>query len=354
MAVVLVGAVVLPAVPRWVPASGSDASAAQVLARVRGADTVAWSGDVRTRGTLQLPDTDSFVGVARLLGEETDARIWWRDASHWRVDRVRQTGETGLRRDDQTLTSWVFESATTTIAPYSTIRLPDVSDLLPHQLAGLLLDGATDAEVSRLDDRRIAGHAADGLRLVPADDRTTIRRVDLWADRSTGLPLRVEIFGASPTALLTSAVTRVSFDQPSPDALAFDPPPGTTVRQRDAIDLAAGANVFAPFLLPDEIGGLPRRGDPVEFGAVGAYGRGPTAFVAVPLRRGVAARVRDQLARATTVEEGPAGTTLSVGPLSVLLTDGGRDRGRFLLAGTVTPQTLVDAAGDLADGVVVR
>jgi hypothetical protein len=353
--VVAIAAVLVPLAGGVVPARSSDLTATDVLDLVDESRSIGWSGDVSTRGTLSIPDTDSFAGVARLLGEEQDVRAWWRDPEHWRVDRVRATGETDLVREGDRVTSWVFESATATVAPYSSVRLPDVSDLLPNQLADRLLDGATDDELSRLPSRRVAGRDAVGLRLEPAGSATTIDQVDLWADASTGLPLLVEVSGTgSGRPVLTSEVTRLDTDRPSTDDVTFTPAPDAKVRTRDAVDLAAGANVFAPFVLPDSAGGLDRRGDPAELGAVGVYGRGPTALVAVPLRRDVVGAVRDQLSKAVSAEQTSAGTSLTVGPLSVLLTDGPRGRGTFLLAGTVTPQTLADAADELADQVRVQ
>lgn len=355
VAVATVAAVVLPNIGGIIPASSSDVSARTLLDQISDSRSVGWSGDVDTQGTLQIPDTDSFAGVARLLGERNDVRAWWKDPTHWRVDRVRQTGETDLVRDGDSVTSWEFESNTATISPYSSVRLPDVSDLLPNQLAARLLAGARDDEVSRIDARRIAGRDAPGVRLTPSGGQTTIGRVDVWADAATGLPLRVDVYGTGAARpVLTSEVTRLDTDAPSADDVSFAAATQAKVRNRDTVDLAAGANVFAPFTLPDAVAGLARRGEPADLGAVGVYGRGPTALVAIPLRRSVVGRVRDQLSKAASAQQTDAGTTLSVGPLSVLLTPRRRGGGTFLLAGTVTPQTLADAGTDLGQGVQVR
>ncbi len=48
------------------------------------------------------------------------------------------------------------------------------------------------------------------------------------------------------------------------------------------LDDVAQANAFAPFLLPMKVIGLARRGDLAALGAVGVYGRGPTALLALP------------------------------------------------------------------------
>ncbi len=348
--------VAAPIVVRVLPASGSDVTAADLRERIAASSSVPWSGEVRTRGTLQVPDTDSFGGVVDLLGESKTLRVWWRDATHWRVDDTRQTGESDLVRDAGTLTRWVFESGTATITPYATVRLPDASDVLPSRLAARLLSGATRDEIERLPARRVAGRSAAGLRLTPADPASTIDRADVWADERSGLPLRVEVYGdGDALPVVTSTLTDVDLGRPSADVTTFEVPATATVRRRDVIDVAAGANAFAPFELPDEVAGLDRTGDEDELGAVGVYGRGPTALIVIPLRRGLAGQVRDQLSTVSSARGSDAGTAIEVGPLSVLLTEGGRrSRGTFLLAGTVTPETLAQASTELAQKVTFR
>ncbi|MGH3457569.1 sigma-E factor regulatory protein RseB domain-containing protein [Aeromicrobium sp.] len=350
----VVAVVVAPIIVRAWPAGDSDVSDVSLRDRIRGSDSTGWSGEVRTQGTLQIPDTDSFGGVARLLGEESTLRVWWGDALHWRVDRIRSTGETDLVRDGFRMIRWVFESRRATIAAYSDVRLPDDSDLLPSRLAARMLTGATADELARLPARRIAGHAAPGLRFRPSGDLSTVRQIDVWAEPETGLPLRVEVFDDEGQPVVTSRVVRLDKSPPPEDVTRFAPAPGVRIRSQDSLDVAAGANAFAPYDLPGSLAELDRRGDPAQLGAVGVYGRGPTALVAIPLRRSVAGRVREQISTSTNARETAAGTALEVGPLSVLLTRGGRDRGTFVLGGTVTPAVLQNAAADLRTGVVRR
>lgn len=354
--VALVTAVVAatPVALRLRPAAGSDVTATALRQKISASRSQAWSGEVSTRGTLQIPDTASFGGVVDLLGEDNTLRAWWDGPQHWRVDDVRQTGEADLVRDAGSLTKWVFESSTATVTPYSAIRLPDPSDILPTRLAARLLSGATAAELSRLPSRRVAGRSAPGLRLEPSSRASTINHVDVWADADTGLPLRVEVSGdGDKRPVITTSFTSVDLGRPSADTVSFTAPRTAKVRSRDAIDVAAGANAFAPFVLPDHVIGLARRADQADLGAVGVYGRGPTALIAIPLRRSLARQVRSQLDGANGSRQDAAGTSLTVGPLSVLVTsDGGP--GRFLLAGTVTPQTLSEAAVQLASEVTLR
>ncbi|MGI9157586.1 MAG: hypothetical protein ACR2FG_13295 [Marmoricola sp.] len=336
------------------PARVSSLSAVEVTARIQKSAGLPWSGQATTRGTLQVPKTDSFGDVARLLSDESQLRVWWHDGSHWRVDRTRASGESDLIRDGGLVTQWRFESEKATVTPYSTVRLPDESDVLPSTLAARMLSGAKPSELSRLPTRRVAGHSSAGLRLDPADARSTIDHVDIWADEGSGLPTRVAVYAVGrPRPVLTTRLTTLDLSAPPISVTQFQPADGVTLSFNRTIDEAAGANAFAPFVPPDSAAGLARRGDRTALGAVGVYGQGPTAIIAIPLRGNVASALRTQLRKSTSTTETPAGTGLTVGPLSVLVPPG--RYGAVLLAGTVTPATLENAAADVrAHGRFVR
>ncbi len=331
----------------------SSLSATELGARVQSSGHRAWSGFVQSSGGLQVPDTDSFANLAQLLGENNELRVWWRSPSDWRVDRIRSTGETDLFRSGDTAVRWVFESETATVTPTSTVRLPDASDLLPPTLGRTVLQGAHDAELSRLPARRVAGISAPGLRLLPDDQGSTVARADLWIDPDTGLALRVELYAAgNQQPVLTTALRHFDRDTPDPALTRFRPAAGVEVNFDQSVDVAAAANAFAPYDLPPSLGGLPSRAatDP---GAVGVYGRGPTTLIVLPLRRQVAEPLRSRLRESAAVREITAGTLLPVGLVSVLVTrrgfatQGGEGSGTFLLTGTVDQPTLERAAADL-------
>lgn len=360
VAVLALAVALPPTLLRLVPASGSDLTAAQLLAKVRAAADRGWSGEVRAVGSLQVPLTGStFGGVARLLGEQSDLRVFWRDPEHWRVDRLAAGGERDLVRDGRTTTTWSYESGRARVSAYSPVRLPDDADLVPAALAKRVLAGARASELSRLESRRIAGRSAAGLRLVPADQRATVDRVDVWVDDATGIPLRVDAYAAASTPgsagsrrpVLTTEVTTLDTDRPAARLTRFSPAAGVDVRRTLALDEAAGANAFAPFRLPDRAAGLARRGDPATFGAVGVYGRGPLAVLAVPLRGSVTRGLVDQLRGSPAAVDTGGKITLQIGPLSVLLLH--ERRGGLLVTGTATPAALDDVAQDLVEKVVV-
>jgi hypothetical protein len=337
-------------VVRLFPAKGSTISAADLAERINAAQDRGWSGEVATQGALQVPVSDSFSGVARLFGDSTTLRVWWGDDRHWRVDRTRASGETDLFRDGDDTVKWSYESEKATLTPYSDVRLPNEADVLPSTLAARLLSGARDAELSRLPSARIAGHDSAGLRLIPSDSRSTIARADIWADQASGLPTRVEVYAAARNRpVLTTEVTSLDVGKPDASTVRFRIPGGVRIDHSRALDEAAGANAFAPFQPPETVAGLPRRGSAEDLGAVGIYGRGPTALIAFPLRTHVASELRDQLLKSKPSHETSAGVGIEVGPLTVLLARG--DRASYLLAGTVTPATLVRAAAELRTGV---
>jgi hypothetical protein len=329
------------------PAAPSDISATELAGRVRQSTDVAWSGFVETSGTLQVPDNESFATLAQLLGENTQLRVWWRSADDWRVDRIRSTGETNLFRQQGYTIRWVFESQTATLSPVSKIRLPDASDLLPPTLARALMQGVRDDELSPLPSRRVAGIDAPGLRLTPDEEATTVAHVDIWAEPGSGLPMRVELYGVGEQRpVLTTTLHEVGLGEASAEITNFTPAAGVRVNYEQSVDVAAAANAFAPYDLPASLAGLSSR-DGEDPGAVGIYGRGPTTLIALPLRGRVAGALRRQLSDRGSALFTDVGTLAPVGPVGLLITPRREQGGAFLLAGTVTSETLQQAATEL-------
>ena len=218
-------------------ATPSDISATELASQIRRSANVGWSGFVETAGTLQVPDTESFATLAQLLGENTQLRVWWRDAHDWRVDRIRSTGETDLFRQGWGIVRWVFESETATYSPVSTIRLPDASDLLPPTFARSLLQGARESELSRLPARRIAGVDAPGVRLTPDEKAATVGHVDIWADPASGLALDVELYGVGEQRpVLTTTLRELKLGAPPTTTTHFRLAEGVRVSYEQSIN----------------------------------------------------------------------------------------------------------------------
>jgi hypothetical protein len=331
-------------------AARSDITAAELAGRIAQSAEVGWSGFVETAGTLQVPDSESFATLAQLLGENTRLRVWWRSTDDWRVDRIRSTGETDMFRQGWGIVRWVFESETATYSPVSKIRLPDASDLLPPTFARSLLQGARESELSRLPARRIAGIDAPGVRLTPDEKATTIGRVDIWADPASGLALQVELYGVGEQRpVLTTTLRDLKLGPPPTTTTHFRLAEGVRVSYEQSVDVAAAANAFAAYDLPTSLAGLASR-DSEDPGAVGIYGRGPTTLIAIPLRGQVAGPLRRQLQDRGTAKITDVGTLAPVGPVELLITPfRGRGVGAFLLAGTVTSETLQRAATELLE-----
>jgi hypothetical protein len=350
--VVLLTVVALVGVPLGLearPVADPGISPTDLLVRINASADRPWSGYVETTGALQVPDSDSFVGLAALLGEDNDLRVWWRAADDWRIDRIRSTGETDLIRRGSTMIRWEFEPAVATVTPVSEIRLPDASDLLPPTLARLMLQGVREDELSALPPRRVAGIAAAGVRLVPAERTTSISSVDIWADPASGLPLRVELSGAGDARpVLESSLRDVDLAEPPPETTLFRPGSGVDIAYEESVDVAAAANALSPYDLPATLAGLGVR-DGKDPRSVGVYGRGPTTLMVLPLRGQVARPLRARLRDSGGAKETSVGTLAPVGPVGLLLTPRIEGRGSLLLTGTVTDRTLQRAAAELLE-----
>ena len=339
--------VVVPVAVQHRPGGGPPTRpTADVLSRIQASGSVGWSGRAESTGTLALPSSDSFATLGQLLGERVELRAWWSGETRWRVDRVRSTGETDTFRDGNGQVRWIFESERATYSPVSSIRLPDAVDVLPPTLGRDLFQGARVDEMGALAGRRVAGVDAIGFSLRPSDAASTVGRVEAWFEPTTWLPVRVDLYarGDGPPVLSTT-LTALTLGTPDPADVRFDPPASVALAYEESTDVAAAANALQVLDLPTSLAGLGTR-DGADPGAVGVYGRGPTTMIVFPLRGSVARPLREQLERGggrTDVD----GTASPVGPVSILLTRFGGRGGGFLLAGTVTPETLTRAAAQL-------
>jgi hypothetical protein len=343
--------VVVPLAWRAVPADDEPIGAAALLARIEHSRDRAYSGYVESRGTLRLPVADRFTDLGGLLGGLTRMRVWWRGRDSWRVAELVTAGERDVVRDGALTTSWDYEENEAELGAEPDIRLPRAADLVPPTLGHHLLDDVDRDEVRRIAARRVAGRDGLGLRLTPGSSLSSILRVDLWADRATGIPLRVEVYGASGTRPVVASEFR-SFDptMPGESMITFTPPAGARSHLDDILDIADAANQYAPFRPPRTLAGLPK--SPKADRAVGVYGSGMTRMIAIPLWSRAANPLREQLLLTPGVRRLDEGTLVRVGPLGVLLTRSRHGIGQgWLVSGTVTDDALLTAAHDLATGV---
>jgi hypothetical protein len=341
--------IALPVVVRAFPVPAQRVSAEALLAQIRASRHESWSGLTETAGNLAIPANDALSGLTGLLSSTNRVRVWWRDPASWRTATLRPTGETDLVHTRDRTLRWVYESKEVTLVPDVTVRLPNTSDLLPPELARRVLSGARPAELQRIPARRVAGRVAPGLRLVPSDEQAAIGRVDVYADRASGVPLRVELFArGSSTPVLSSAFLDFRLGRPAASDLRFRSPPDAQVHFDNLVDIAAAADRFASRVPPRSLDGLRSRIPSRELhGAVGVYGRGPTVLLAIPLWSRTADRVREELDGKPGVRAVDEGLLVAAAPLHLLLAEPERNGTSWLLAGTVTRRALTDAADQL-------
>ncbi|MET7395779.1 hypothetical protein ABZS66_20025 [Dactylosporangium sp. NPDC005572] len=330
--VVAVALAVLVAVPAGIAAAPAGAERVPPLAlRQRMLDSAgtAFQGYVETRGTVVLPDLPQLSDVAGLLGGTTSMRVWHASPQAWRVAVLDPVGERDTYRTADGTYTWDFSrNLWTELTGEPVVRLPRAADLLPPELARrLLTDAGPGVPMRSLPGRRVAGVAAAGLRLTPADPDTTIRRVDVWADPATGLPLRVDVASA-----FTSRFLDLRRSAPPTSVLRPRGSPTSGFVTTAQPDVVSALNTVAGASLPGSLAGRARVPGPVE--AVAVYGAGLSRFVvvAVPGRLG-----ERTLAAARDV--------VRSGMLTVLVTR--PSRRTYLLAGFVTPALLTRAQADL-------
>lgn len=340
------GVAVLVGVPLLVaarPVPPSDLSTTALLSRIRAARDVPHTGRVEAVGRVGLPADSALATVAGLLGGTTRLRVWWDGRDRWRTATLRTTGETDLVHEPGATTRWVYESRRVTISPDVSVRLPTAVDALPAELARRVLAGARPDELSRLPSVRVAGRTAVGLRLTPADPEASVRQVDVWADAATGVPLRVDLLGATGPPAFSTAYTAFDPGRPDADVLTFRPPADATLHLDRTVDLASGADLYSSRRAPEDgLVGLPVRVSGRH--AVGVYGRGPTLLLALPLRRGDARDLRAQLMRRPGARCTPDGRLTTSGPLAAMVTAPDSFFTPWLLLGTVTEETVLAAA----------
>jgi len=351
VAVVVALLVASPLVVRALPVPDQRVSAVALVHRVEESQRRAFAGYAETVGSVALPKNPELSSLTKLYGETNRVRVWWQDPHTWRVATVRPTGETDLVHRGRRMVRWVYESKRATLVPDVPVTLPQITDLLPHQLGWDALAGARASELSRLPARRVAGRAALGLRLVPADRASAYRRVDVYADSATGVPLSVAMYARElRNPVLTSRYVDFTPGRPPASTLHFTPPHDARLGYDSLVDLAAAADRFAARTPPRTLAGLPPRRLAASAvpGSVGVYGRGPTKLLAVPLWRRSADRVRTDLSGRPGVAIREQGLAIGAPPLRLMLGNPEPNGTSWLLFGTVTQAALTRAANQLA------
>jgi hypothetical protein len=206
----------------------------------------------------------------------------------------------------------------------------------------------------------VAGRSADGIRITPASTHTTVGRVDMYVDAASGLPLSVQLFSrGSANPALTSRFLDVRIARPGDSVLTPRSPTGVPHDTIVVPDIAAAADVFAPFALPQELADMPRSRDLAGVGT-GTYGEGLARFTVVPLNPDLGRSAQHAATDGGGVEltvSGGSAVLLETPLLNAVIARGDPERGppidnrgrSYLIAGTVDSDTLTAAVTALFD-----
>ena len=350
----------LPVIASALPVSVPQLTASQLRARILASADESWAGYAESNATFGLPPVSGLTGLTSLLNGVTKMRVWQATPARWRVDVLSDAGE----RDTYQLSgcrSFIWNSGDqllTEVRGRQTYRLPRAADLVPPTLAlRLLSEGGRQARFSVIPPVRVAGRSAAGLRMTPADPESTVGRVDIWADPSSGLPLMVEVFGrGSGHPALQSLFFQVSPWHPDPRVLTPARAAGTGFTVTSAGSLAGALRDLGLVALPAALAGRNRLPVQPGFETVGAYGGGLTTFAVLGVRDSAGHRLIPDAVKAgglPLVIAGGAAAEISAPLLNAVMVRPPGFFVTFLLAGTVSTQLLEQAATELTEQVTL-
>ncbi len=192
-------------------------------------------------GLPELPGMSRAGGASSSLLDGTQSiDIWYGGPKRVRIAVPVQAGESDLRRDGGTV--WLWNSKTQT-ATHVTLPVQSAHALhhgaqqppeTPQAAASQLLNTIGPSTVVGVQSNvYVADRPAYQLSLAPKSSQSLIGRVLLAVDASTGIPLRVEVYGRGSAGLAYSmGYTKLAFGTPAAANFSFTPPPGATVKQQ--------------------------------------------------------------------------------------------------------------------------
>jgi hypothetical protein len=350
----------LPVVASALPVSVPGLTAGQLRARILASADESYAGYAESNATFGLPPVAGLTGLTSLLNGATKMRVWQAAPDRWRVDVLSDAGE----RDTYQLggcRSYIWDSGDqllTEVRGRQTFRLPRPADLVPPALAlRLLSEAGRQARYRVIAPVRVAGRSAAGLRVTPTDPASTIGRVDVWADPSSGLPLLVEIFGRGPgRPALESQFFQVSSWHPDQRVLTPVRAAGTGFTVTRPGNLAGALSNLGLVALPAGLGGRVRQPVQPGFEEIGVYGGGLSTFVVLAVRGSDGRNlIQDAISAGGTplgVASGP-GVVISAPLVNAVIFRPAGFFVTFLMAGTVSAGLLEQAATDLAEEVTL-
>lgn len=351
-AVVIGGALALASLPiltsRW-PVAEPSITAAELTTRVIASGSQPFEGLYQTRGGLRLPDLGRLDDEVAPLTTSTRVRVWYGAPDRWRADELLVGAERGVYRQPDGV--WLWDSGTRRIvySPRSgpePLRIPRLMDLSPAELGRRLLNASESETIVSIDARRVAGHVGAGLRITPIAPQSTISSVELWADPDSGVVLEVRINTGGTAPAFEASFTKLDYRTPDDDVLQFDPAGvDEPVRQANAVDPIEQADQLGVLSFPDQLAGLPRRGDAT--GGIATYGTGLSVVnLAIVAESSLGRRIRS-----LPETERPWGGSATVLPTSLVNLQIVRlDGFAMVLSGTVTVAELDRIVGEIATG----
>jgi len=188
-------------------------------------------------GLPQLPQTGNPTSPASLLTGSHTMKVYYQDASHFRLAVPQPESETDVIADGSKL--WLWESNADSVtefipsadkAKHSAPALPK-TPLTPQQAADQVVAAVGKTTlVSVQDNVMVAGEPSYQLVLAPKDHRSLVGKVVIAVDGKYGVPLRVQLYakGAGSPAFQVGYTT-LQWVTPAPANFSFTPPKGASV-----------------------------------------------------------------------------------------------------------------------------
>ncbi len=201
-------------------------------------------------GLPELPDMSRASSASSSLLDGTQSiDIWYGGPKQVRIAVPVQAGESDLRRDGSTVWLWNSKTQTATQVTLpahishsrgngaagagSTSTGPQPPDTPQAAASQLLKNIGPSTVVGVQSNVYVADRAAYQLSLAPKSSQSLVGRVLLAVDASSGMPLRVEVYGRGSAGLAYSiGYTRLAFGSPAAGNFSFTPPPGATVKKQ--------------------------------------------------------------------------------------------------------------------------
>ncbi|MGP3910760.1 LolA family protein [Nonomuraea sp. 10N515B] len=338
-----------------------ERSAEQLLADAAAA-TSKQQGIAPMSGTVQqtaslglpaLPQTGGETSPLSLLSGSHEVKVWYGGDQKFRVAMPTQLNETNLIvNGDQ---GWYWDSATNT-ATKLTVKaggeqqhktpVPQPTDLTPAQVAQRMLEGVDEhSSVRVINTAEVAGRSAYQLVLAPKDEGSLVQEVRIALDGETYVPLQVQLFAkGSAEPAYQVGFTQVTFTTPAEENFAFTPPAGAKVEEATLGGEGFGKQAEERAEHAADVAGEAKWvGDGWSRVAVVPFKLSDLqAQTAQGGEDGNAAAMLDTVLKSATPVSGTwgSGKLIKTKLVTALLTDDGR-----LLAGAVTPEEIIKAAG---------